>query len=302
MPALLSTVAEFQQSSLGAALKPYYPTATGALDLELFRASAEVDRITDRRLAVPPLSQISTTASAGDMQLNLEDVTNISQGDVLFLVNSGQTVQVRGAELTLPAEPNGNAYAGTVHLAEPIEVDLATGSPVQVYRQTFYEIRGKATNEIDDAVPMSQEGQLARMHAPFLRRGASGRTIFLESYPVIELHAAFESLPWSNTETTVDLTASYLLPEQGWYRLPVGFYNPMATIWRTQYLAGFSTIPYDLRDAVHNLLAERLMRGQNPLGASSIRSGDQAYTNPGLIYRQRALEILTQGKYIRTWR
>jgi len=303
MPALLTDPTQFQNSLLGHQLAAYLPDGEDItyLDRAIFEASSWVQRYCGRKLAAPPATTVGGTAptAPGSLSIPVASVANIDQLDVAVFTGTAETIEIAGADVT----GQGGApypYPGTLTLTTPTATSHSPGDPIQIYRQERYEIRGRKTGAgTDDGLPFSQEGQVAQMHAPKFGFGVSSRLIFLREYPVLSLFAAFETLPWSNAETTVSLQAIYLAKEEGWYRLPVGFYNPQATMWRTQYAAGFCAGPDDHRDAVHHVVAAKLAQSDNPLGATSIRSGDQSFTNPTQAYMDRAIKILEAGNYVR---
>jgi len=299
MPTCYTSLTAFQNSAIGYDLASYSASKpAGAIDRAIFESSAVVSRHCGRELLASPTTTVggSGATSVGSLTILLGAAVNIHQMDVLVFPHTGEVVEVAGCSINDPAT---TPYPGVAQLVTPTANIYNPGDAVQVYRQERYTVRGRRTGGAGDSiVAQSQSGQMAQMHAPKGGAGSS-RLIFLRQYPVLALFACYESLPWSNTETAVDLSSSYLNREEGWYRLPVGFFNPVATIWRTQYRAGYGVIPDDVQDAVHNLVAERLVRGQNPIGATAFRQDVQSFTNPGLQYRQRAYEILEAGCYVR---
>lgn len=281
MPALISTTAAWQTEPLAVQLSAYWQNlAAGVLDTMLLQASSEAVEYAGWPLLTPPSTTAVGGTSSGADSITVAAATNIGPLDVLSFPD-GSTVEVQDAEVTTDTSP----YAGTVYLNDPLPADVADGAAITVYRQYRYRVSGKATEPNDLAGGlMTQQAQIAIMHAPALGLQTSARKIFLPYRPLHALATAYQELPWTNEESVVDTSGFDLNKGQGWVRLPIGFYNPPQCIWRLVGSWGYRVAPYDLRHAVHLLLAANVAKAANPTGALEVRSdsGMARFTRPSL--------------------
>lgn len=303
MPVLLTSADEFQSSLLGQRLLPYYVDLTpGTLDRVLMQASARAVAIARRRLTAHPVTTL--TAPSSPTSLTLANAINIRPGDVLTL--GGETVVVASAQLLTPTLPDSNgAYVGAVTLQAPLTGTYSVGTTVTGYHQEWVSMRGVSSSAENTSLTniMSQAGQIAAMHAPGGGRGKQSSTVFLRQAPVTRLLAAWQTLPWGNTESAVDLSSVTLHPTGAFFRLPVGAFNPAGSQWRIQYAAGypFTAIPDDIQQATTLLAALELVpRAQNQLGVTDYTSGGERWLNTGAQYLADATALLEPYRW--KWR
>jgi hypothetical protein len=280
MPAVYSSVQTWLQTAEASAYAAFIGNlADGTLDRYLLSASAHADQVTRRKLGAPPSGvAVKANVSAGANNVSIANVAGIYQTDVCVFARTGEAQEIISADVT-SFDPSYVGeypqYTGQLVFAGTLSSSYTTSDTVTIYRQDRYQVKGKPDQPIDSTPGMSQRGELAQMHAPKGFGVGSARRIFLNEYPITSVYKAFESLPWSNTETTADLSAAYIDGPAGWLRLPVGYFNPQSTYWRVQYAAGFPVLPRDIRDAVHLHMSYTVSRVMNPMGANEIKSDGQ---------------------------
>lgn len=292
MPAVLSSVAQFQETPLGQQLTGFTNNlASGTLDQLLFAASNRVNRFCKRKLGASPLTSVGTAGAAtGAQSVPLATVVNVLEGDAVVFPSTSETIQITGADVAVPATP---PYAGTILLQKPLANSYTSGASAQIYRQDYYQVRGKESVQGEALYPISQEGQVALAHSPVGAIGLSSRKITLREYPIwAPIQQAWQSLFWGNTEEQADLSGAYIDSDHGWIRLVIGAFNPVLTMWRIIYSAGYADIPYDVRDATHSFMAAEIVRAANPYGALAMRNADLQMSFPGSSSRGDPLESL----------
>lgn len=282
---------------------------TGALDLALMRASRRADGIAKKRLGAPGTTTVGTGGiAAGATSLPVASTLGFDDGaEQAVLIDTGSLQEViplvsGGIALTLPPV---SPYPGTLTLAQPTASAHSAGATVQCVYQEVITAKSSGWEPYTTTI-LTQEAQIALSHAPII--GQSGamltRRVFVKHYPIIGITKIEHAYPFSNDWGTLDTNGVLIEPASGFYKLSLGSIVIPRGLIRTTYTAGYSSIPGDIKEAVAYLFADELTMIANAAGALEETQGKRRLKfsdgKSKTLWLQKAEEILTAGRYVRT--
>lgn len=277
--ALYSSASELRTAIMGWALEGFLPERHDNLMTALLQASAQAERLMGgRRLTLPTPTTLLKDAGSGAMEIRVGDVRAIDDGDVLVI--DGENYRVLGAD---PTQLHRPGLRGRVYLASGLVSDQSATTPVDVRREDRFVTRLPKASPYGDAL------------LPVLDWD---RRICLANPPIRSVYAAWHVLPDSTAEVAVNIANVSIEPDEEQVRLAGTVSNQMETQWRIQYSGGYAAIPWDVREAVHLLVAARLVDRQNPTGSENVSQDDSHLKLPAKKFYDRAIEIL-QGYVVR---
>lgn len=254
---------------------------SGALDKMLVRSSQRCETFCGRRLQAPGQTTLLQSASIGDNQVYLTSTLTLDEKDEQALIigsgNTQETVAIFSGGITVTSWTN--PYPGTVNITTPLLYNHSAGEPVQMAYQEMEEIvdaGNPVTNDPYAEIVQTRTSPLTLTYVPPLGNTLT-RTIFLKTYPILNLLAidySYFSSIWSSIDFSDGLS---IVPNEGWYEFRVGQILLRDGIMRTTYIGGYQVIPDDIKLATSYYFAEQAMQMINPYGLIGLTMGKRSY-------------------------
>lgn len=259
----------------------------GALDAALFRASQRCETFCRKRLGMPGTSTLTAPATAGAASISVAStlsLDNLEELAVILEPNTGnqEIVQITpgGVALTTPLV---SPYPGTITLETGLQFNHSSGAPVQYcFQEQSFAGSASSGDPWTEALE-TQTAQLALAHLPAFRAGLT-RVCFLKSYPLISVLAIQEAYSFDITYNAIPTNTIVLAPASGIVRFQVGQVVLAESSMIFTYLAGYRSIPDDIKTACVWYLADELAMFLQPIPAYSHTRGRQS-----TVYMQQGL-------------
>jgi hypothetical protein len=300
MPRLYLSTNELNEHPIGLALASQISQlGTGVLDKLLFKASSRVDSTCRKRVQAPQSTTVGTGGiAAGGISLPVASTLGFDN-----LAENAVIVDTGGLQEILPVVPGGVSvssysppYPGTLTLATPAAFSHAQGAAVVGCYQEVDEA-GKSSNSDVYAEAFTQEAQIALAHVPMLAKGSDfTRLVFLKQYPIVSISKIEHAYSFDNIYIPIDQTSVAIDPAAGFYRFRIGTIIIPQGLLRTTYIAGYASVPDDLKDATAYFLADELMAFFNAAGVIEQSMGKRrqrfiSERTGKTLYAMRAEEI-----------
>lgn len=271
--------AELNEDPFGIALAPQIAQlATGVLDKLLGKASASVDGECLRRMGSPGITAVGTGGIAsGATLLPLQSTLGIDQlAEQAALIGSGSShelIPIVAGSVNVTASPFAAPYAGTVTLASPVANAHLFNETVQI---VYYEVSTAGSSSSSDiySEAYTQQAEIAMAHAPMLARGANlTRIVMLKQYPIQSVSNVEHAYPFSSGFVTLGTSGLNINAAEGWIQLPLGSVVIPDGLVRTTYIAGYNTVPDDIKEATMYYFAAHMVAFFNAMGAHMVATG-----------------------------
>jgi hypothetical protein len=259
----------------------------------LFRASQRCDSFCERRLQAPGTTTLSALANAGDTTITVASTLTLDNLDEQAVVlDTGGTqetvlIQAGGVQVSSYTSP----YPGTITLASPLQFGHSNGAPVLLCYKEVVEAGTASRSDPYSEALQTQAAQLALAHLPAMQVGLT-RIVFTKAYPIQVVYTVEHAYSFDTTYNLIFNNADpsntggiILEPTQGYYRFMTGTVVTPEGMVRTKYIAGFNTIPDDVKRAVILYLTDDIEQMTNPFRLKAQKQGklssewDRKYTN-----------------------
>ncbi len=282
-------------------------SGTGAVDQQLAKASVRVDSYCKKRIGSVGATTLSAGVSAGGQQIAVASTLGFDdKEEQAVILGTGATQETAaiipgGVVVTSWVSP----YPGTLTLASPLTFSHLLGESVQGCYQEVSRSGSSANNEPYSEALLTQEAQIAQAHAPVLAQGKNlTRKVFVKQYPIQSILTIEHAYPFApESYAPLNPKSIGVNPMAGIYTFTLGTVVIPEGLIRTTYLAGYQTVPEDIKDATAYYFADLLQVLFNLPGVLELQQGKrrQKFSDgkSRTLWAQKAAEILDDGHYVR---